>query len=86
MKLIKIISAVFALMFAFQVWAGLVNINTADASAIAQAMTGVGPKKAEAIVAYRKANGAFKNLEDLAKVKGISSHTIDNNKDRITLK
>ena len=47
-----------------------VNINTADISAL-QAINGIGPKKAEAIVAYRKQNGRFASIEDLTKVKGI---------------
>ncbi|MCW5588634.1 MAG: helix-hairpin-helix domain-containing protein [Legionellales bacterium] len=48
-----------------------VNINTSDAEQI-QKIKGLGPKKALAIVEYRKANGNFKSLEDLAKVHGIS--------------
>lgn len=86
MKFTKIVSAVFALLFAMQVWAGTININTANVSAIAEAMTGVGPKKAEAIVAYRKSNGQFKSLDELAKVKGISTRTIEKNRDRVTVK
>ena len=60
-----------------------VNVNTADAPAIASAMQGVGLKKAEAIVAYRKANGAFKSADQLALVKGIGLKTIEKNRDRI---
>ena len=37
-----------------------VNVNTASADALAELLTGIGPKKAEAIVAYREANGPFK--------------------------
>src|SRR3546814_8834649 len=40
-----------------------VNINTADATAIADTLTGVGQSKAEAIVTYRKAHGAFKSAD-----------------------
>ena len=39
--------------------AEMVNINTADASAIASGLNGIGPSKAEAIVAWREANGGF---------------------------
>ena len=37
-----------------------VNINTADATALAKALNGVGPAKAKAIVSYRDKNGPFK--------------------------
>lgn len=47
-----------------------VNINTADATAL-EAIHGIGPKKAEAIIAYRQQNGRFASIEDIAKVKGI---------------
>jgi len=60
-----------------------VNINTADAAAIAEALNGVGPARAEAIVAHRKANGAFKSADQLAEVKGIGLSTVEKNRDRI---
>ena len=49
-----------------------VNINTADAATIDRVLVNVGPAKAESIVAYRKANGAFRSAEQLALVKGNS--------------
>ncbi len=60
-----------------------VNINTADAASLAKNLNGVGLKKAEAIVAYRKKNGSFKTAKDLSKVKGIGSKTVAKNKDYI---
>lgn len=62
-----------------------VNINTADAATIDRVMLNVGPAKADAIVAYRKANGAFKSLEQLAMVKGIGLKTVEKNRDRIVV-
>ena len=56
-----------------------VNINQADAQAISGALTGIGPKKAEAIVQYRKEHGNFNTLEDLEKVSGIGEKTIKAN-------
>lgn len=47
-----------------------VNINTATAEEL-KALPGIGPSKAEAIVAYRSQNGAFKSVDDLKNVKGI---------------
>ena len=39
------------------VYAEPVNINTADATALAKALNGIGPAKAKAIVSYRDKNG-----------------------------
>jgi len=47
-----------------------VNINTATAQVLEQ-VKGIGPKKAQAIIAYRNKNGNFKTVKDLAKVKGF---------------
>ena len=60
-----------------------VNINTADAATLDRVLDGVGPSKAEAIVQYRKANGAFRSVEQLASVKGIGLATVERNRDRI---
>jgi len=60
-----------------------VNINTADAATLDRVLVNIGPAKAEAIVAYRKANGAFRSAEQLALVKGVGLKTIEKNRDRI---
>lgn len=75
-----------ALMFgAFIATAGeMIDINTADAQALA-ALQGVGPQKAEAIVAYRQEHGPFKSVDDLANVKGIGQKTVDANRDKIAV-
>ena len=39
----------------------------------------------QAIVAYRKANGAFKSAEQLTLVKGIGLKTVEKNRDRIVV-
>ncbi|WP_256646574.1 ComEA family DNA-binding protein [Thermomonas paludicola] len=62
-----------------------VNINTADAATIDRVLLNVGPSKAQAIVDYRKANGAFRTPEQLAQVKGIGLKTVEKNRDRISL-
>ncbi len=64
--------------------AEVVNINTADAATLDRVLVGIGPSKAQAIVAYRKANGAFKNAEALADVKGIGPATLKRNAGRIS--
>ena len=62
-----------------------VNINTADAATLDRVLVNVGPSKAEAIVAYRKANGPFRSAEQLAEVKGIGLRTVEQNRERIVV-
>lgn len=65
-----------------------VNINSADTKAL-MTLKGVGEKKAAAIIAYREQNGAFKSVDDLAKVKGFGAKRVatllKNNPNRIVL-
>jgi competence protein ComEA len=72
-------------LVSFNIWATQVDINSANAEAIAAALNGIGLKKAQAIVAEREKNGAFKSLEDLDRVKGIGAKTIQKNKDDIII-
>lgn len=53
-----------------------VNINTATVKQLTT-LKGVGEKKAEAIVKYRKEHGKFKKVDELAKVKGIGSKMVN---------
>ncbi|WP_417502425.1 ComEA family DNA-binding protein [Marinobacter sp.] len=62
-----------------------ININSADAATLAS-LDGIGSSKAEAIIAYRKANGPFKTPEELANVKGIGARTVEKNAERLTVK
>jgi len=62
-----------------------VNINSADAATLDRVLLNIGPAKAEAIVAYRKANGGFRSAEQLALVKGVGLKTIEKNRDRIVV-
>ncbi len=64
-------------------WAGPVDINKADAATIAKELQGIGLSKAQAIVAYREKNGAFKTADDLSKVKGIGAKTLERNRANI---
>ncbi|MBE0536326.1 MAG: ComEA family DNA-binding protein [Phycisphaerae bacterium] len=58
----------------------LINPNTADAASLAR-LPNIGPKRAQAIVAYRQnATGqaaAFRRAEDMEKVSGIGPKTVD---------
>ncbi|WP_154223304.1 helix-hairpin-helix domain-containing protein [Marinicella rhabdoformis] len=63
-----------------------VNVNTAPAEKIAEELKGIGLKKAQAIVEFRKANGNFKTVESLTEVKGIGLKTVEKNRKDILLK
>lgn len=65
--------------------AGAVNINSADAEALAAGLSGVGPARAKEIVRYRESYGPFSSVEELAEVQGISKATLDKNRNSITL-
>jgi competence protein ComEA len=80
-----LIAALSLLACTAAVAAGQVNINTADAEALAAAMDGVGVSKAHAIVAYRKANGPFRSVDDLTGVKGVGDKTVERNRDKVTV-
>ncbi len=64
--------------------ADTVNLNSADAATLAEAIDGIGPAKAAAIVAYREQNGPFKTVDDLLLVKGIGAATLEKNRDRLS--
>ena len=63
--------------------AGPVNINTADAATLSRELKGIGIKRAEAIVEYRRKFGPFKSADELALVKGIGPSAIQKNRDLI---
>lgn len=73
-KLLGSVLGIFAMM-ALPVFAA-VNINTATQSEL-EAVKGLGPAKAKAIIAHREQNGAFKSVDDLDKVKGFGKATVD---------
>jgi competence protein ComEA len=66
--------------FAVRGFAAPVDVNTADAVSLSDALSGVGPKIAEAIVVYRKENGPFTAVDDLLNVKGIGPRILERNK------
>lgn len=53
-----------------------VDINTATVAQL-EVIKGIGPKKAEAIVAYREQHGSFKTVADLKNVRGFGAGLVD---------
>ncbi|WP_372780049.1 ComEA family DNA-binding protein [Litorivivens sp.] len=62
-----------------------VNINTADATTLAEVLTGIGEVRAQEIVKWRDAHGNFTSIEQLAEVKGVGARVIEKNRERIVL-
>lgn len=62
----------------------LVNINTAGVKELST-LTGIGEAKAQKIIDYRKANGGFKSIDEIMKVKGIGKATYEKFKANITI-
>ena len=60
-----------------------INVNTADAELLAE-LPGIGPSRAAAIIEERETNGAFDSVEDLERVSGIGSATVDRMQDQVT--
>ena len=80
------LAAAFALLAASTlVFAGPVNINTADAETISAELKGIGLAKARAIVEYRKKHGPFRSADDLSLVKGIGERTVELNRSDIVV-
>jgi competence protein ComEA len=86
-KAVSLLSVLLAALLAGPAFAAdeQVDINSADAATLDRVLDGVGPSKAEAIVAHRTQHGAFRSVEELAEVKGIGLATIEQNRDRITV-
>lgn len=63
---------------------GKVNINTADIEELSQ-LEFIGEKKAQAIIDYREKNGAFRTVEEIMNVDGISSTILEKNIDKLTV-
>lgn len=62
-----------------------VNLNQASAEELAESLVGVGPAKAEAIVAHRESNGPFQSVEDITSVRGIGPTLLEKNRTRLAL-
>lgn len=64
---------------------GLININTADKDML-MTLPGIGEKRAQDILDYRKQYGDFSRIEDIKNVKGIKESIYNNIKDIICVR
>jgi competence protein ComEA len=76
-------SFLLASIFASSAWAA-VNINTATQSEL-EAVKGLGPAKAKAILEYREKRGGFKSVEELDNVKGFGKASIERLRGELTV-
>lgn len=84
MKYLKYLFLSFLLSLPLTGFAESININTADKETL-MSISGVGEKKAEAIIEYREKNGPFKSVDDLSNIKGIGENTIDKQREQLTV-
>ena len=61
-----------------------VNVNTADMPTLAS-LTGIGKRRAQAIIDFRDSHGRFDKLDQLAEVRGISKRFVDRNREILTI-
>ena len=61
-----------------------IDINNAE-EWLLEALPGIGPTKANAIIDYRRKNGFFRSVDELIKVQGISSTLLEQIKPFITV-
>lgn len=63
---------------------GAVDLNKASKEELV-AIKGIGDKKAEAIIEYRTKNGNFKSIDELEKVKGFGTKSVETLKGELTV-
>jgi competence protein ComEA len=64
--------------------AAVVNVNTATKEELTT-VKGIGEKRAQEIIDYRKKNGDFKSVDDLEKVPGVGPGTMKQIRSQVTV-
>lgn len=62
-----------------------VNINHASKEEI-ETLSGIGAKRAQAIIDYREENGPFQSVEELRNISGIGEKTVENIKEEVIIR
>lgn len=60
-----------------------IDLNKADVQTLEAGLSGIGKAKAEAIVAYREANGPFTSVDELLEIKGIGNALLERNREKL---
>jgi competence protein ComEA len=84
-KIIRLFAFALCFLFSSLSLAEVVDINTADAVALDENISGVGLKLAEAIIAFREEHGPFQTVDDLTRVKGIGLKMVEKNRANLTV-
>ncbi|MFZ2269383.1 MAG: helix-hairpin-helix domain-containing protein [Azonexus sp.] len=79
-----ILSLILAVLAGISLAFAAVNINTATQEEL-DAVKGIGPGKAKAIIDYRSKNGPFKSVDDLKGVKGFGEKSLAKLKGELTV-
>ncbi|MBS4018606.1 ComEA family DNA-binding protein [Azonexus hydrophilus] len=79
----RITTLLFGMLAGIGMAMAAVNINTATEAEL-DAVKGIGPGKARAIVEHRDKNGPFKSVDDLTNVKGFGKKSIDKLRSELT--
>lgn len=61
-----------------------ISLNQANLQQL-QMLSGVGEKKAQAIMEYRQKHGGFKSIDELMNIKGIGPKLLEKNKSKLML-
>lgn len=85
------LSGLIGLAFSFTVIANpipspqkkIIDLNTAEVSDLVHCIKGIGNKRAEAIVAYRKTHQRFSSVEELSQVRGLGPSFVKNHLDEL---
>ena len=81
---LRLLMSLLSLFAAASMAVAAVNLNTATVAEL-DAVNGIGPSKASAIVEYRNKNGPFKSVDDLQSVKGFGKKSIDKLRPELTV-